>query len=452
MGRMGDSLAKHFPSPTQIATRLSQADTTKASVAIATTSPTYLASATPNVLPKPVPTEMLMAQIPNLTVVPEKKTASPANQEPTSQAPLSDVTHNAILPIKVPSLGVSLKPLPTGVVIAGIRILEAEAKYDAQIKEKIASLVASGKLPEDKADEAYLLAMVATKQGATPLRNGAGGTRSGLLHLDINKFPRADANNPAKALDLFFEGDAGVAALLSAGKPLGDIAKAAGMTTNQKAFEDALPLVSASLGEEGALTAEALKVTIANDATLSKGSALANINFVVPVAGTYDKEHLSASHVKFVQGILQDTQQVLNEVEQRTGKAFTHKERSEITLQVLMAARQESTYANLQYGDADSMGPFQQRPSQSWPNAGGSVLAQTRDFLLGVNTNVGLLTMREKYPSDSYPLGKAIQATQRSAHPALYDRWLPEASALLAATTQQEMPLSDIKLALAGKD
>jgi cell wall-associated NlpC family hydrolase len=91
----------------------------------------------------------------------------------------------------------------------------------------------------------------------------------------------------------------------------------------------------------------------------------------------------------------------------------------------LMTAMQESTLRNLDYGDRDSLGLFQQRPSMGWGSP-----TQVRDpayaaaaFYGGPESptrNRGLLDVDGW---QAMPLTVAAQAVQRSAFPDAYARW-----------------------------
>lgn len=92
------------------------------------------------------------------------------------------------------------------------------------------------------------------------------------------------------------------------------------------------------------------------------------------------------------------------------------------TVIALMAAMQESSLRNLSYGDRDSVGLFQQRPSQAW----GSVdeltdpVQSTRLFLgTGGGVNPGLSDIAWTSASKN----DAAQTVQRSAHPGEYGKW-----------------------------
>lgn len=93
----------------------------------------------------------------------------------------------------------------------------------------------------------------------------------------------------------------------------------------------------------------------------------------------------------------------------------------------LMTAAQESGLRNLDHGDRDSLGLFQQRPTQGWGTP-----EQVRDpayaaaaFYGGPGSptpNPGLLNL----PGwATMPLAAAAQAVQRSAYPDAYARWEP---------------------------
>lgn len=100
----------------------------------------------------------------------------------------------------------------------------------------------------------------------------------------------------------------------------------------------------------------------------------------------------------------------------------------------LMTAMQESGLRNLDYGDRDSQGLFQQRPSMGWGSP-----SQVRDpayaaaaFYGGPESpteNGGLLDVTGW---EYLPLTRAAQAVQRSAFPDAYAKWEAPARAWLA--------------------
>jgi hypothetical protein len=94
----------------------------------------------------------------------------------------------------------------------------------------------------------------------------------------------------------------------------------------------------------------------------------------------------------------------------------------------LATAQQESKLRNLDYGDADSLGLFQQRPSQGW---GSSAQVIVPTYAAGKFYDALL-----KVPSwQALPVGDAAQQVQRSAFPQAYASWEPRATALAGALT-----------------
>jgi hypothetical protein len=94
----------------------------------------------------------------------------------------------------------------------------------------------------------------------------------------------------------------------------------------------------------------------------------------------------------------------------------------------LAAAFQESALHNVAHGDRDSVGLFQQRPSQGWGTP-----AQLLDpsyasaaFLRALSRVPGWAAM---------PVATAAQSVQHSATPAAYATWEAEARALARAVT-----------------
>lgn len=89
------------------------------------------------------------------------------------------------------------------------------------------------------------------------------------------------------------------------------------------------------------------------------------------------------------------------------------------TLIALMTALQESSLLNLDHGDADSVGLFQQRPSQGWGTKEQilQIDYESESFFEGRGTNTGLADI-SGWPT--LPLGQAAQQVQHSAHPDLY--------------------------------
>lgn len=101
----------------------------------------------------------------------------------------------------------------------------------------------------------------------------------------------------------------------------------------------------------------------------------------------------------------------------------------------LATAAQESSLRNLDWGDRDSVGLFQQRPSTGW----GTVeeltdpVHATRLFFGGPSgPNAGTAGLLDIPGWESMPLTQAAQAVQISAHPDAYAAWETPARAWLA--------------------
>jgi hypothetical protein len=94
----------------------------------------------------------------------------------------------------------------------------------------------------------------------------------------------------------------------------------------------------------------------------------------------------------------------------------------------ITAALQESRLHNLDHGDRDSLGLFQQRPSQGWGTAG---QVMTPHYAAGAfYRRLGRINGWE-----GMPVASAAQSVQRSGAPAAYAQWEQEARAIAQATT-----------------
>jgi hypothetical protein len=92
----------------------------------------------------------------------------------------------------------------------------------------------------------------------------------------------------------------------------------------------------------------------------------------------------------------------------------------------LATAQQESGLRNLPYGDRDSLGLFQQRPSQGWGTP-----AEVQDPVHAAGRFYDHLVRIPHWQTGE--LTVVAQAVQRSAYPRAYQRWEPMATALAAA-------------------
>jgi len=89
----------------------------------------------------------------------------------------------------------------------------------------------------------------------------------------------------------------------------------------------------------------------------------------------------------------------------------------------IATAMQESGLRNLSHGDADSLGLFQQRPSQGWGTP-----AQLMNPVYAATAFYSRLVQVPGW--QNLPLAVAAQAVQHSADPGAYARWEPLATAL----------------------
>jgi len=92
------------------------------------------------------------------------------------------------------------------------------------------------------------------------------------------------------------------------------------------------------------------------------------------------------------------------------------------------AAMQDSSLRNVAAASGDSVGLFQQRPSQGWGSPD-----QLRDPVYAATQFFTALLTVDGW--ESLPLTRAAQAVQRSAFPDAYAQWEPDAAALVAALT-----------------
>ncbi len=109
--------------------------------------------------------------------------------------------------------------------------------------------------------------------------------------------------------------------------------------------------------------------------------------------------------------------------------ARRHLPRQAVTI-ALAAALQESKLHNLDYGDRDSVGIFQQRPSEGWGPAADleNPIYATTKFFAALTHVKGYTTM---------PVSQAAQDVQHSADGSAYDQWTQLAGQLAGYFTGQ---------------
>jgi hypothetical protein len=94
----------------------------------------------------------------------------------------------------------------------------------------------------------------------------------------------------------------------------------------------------------------------------------------------------------------------------------------------LAAALQESKLENIEHGDRDSLGLFQQRPSQGWGTA-----EQVQDPRYA--SDKFYTALRKVKNWKKMRITDAAQRVQRSAYPHAYEKWADEAAVLARALT-----------------
>ncbi|MHA6631862.1 hypothetical protein ACU61A_41070 [Pseudonocardia sichuanensis] len=115
----------------------------------------------------------------------------------------------------------------------------------------------------------------------------------------------------------------------------------------------------------------------------------------------------------------------------QVGREMGISERGQVI--AVATAMQESTLRNLNHGDRDSLGLFQQRPSQGW----GSPAEVTDPRYAARKFYDGLQGVRGW---DELPLWQSAQAVQRSAYPTAYAKHERTAAQLVGAATNVSCP------------
>lgn len=121
-------------------------------------------------------------------------------------------------------------------------------------------------------------------------------------------------------------------------------------------------------------------------------------------------------------GVALDADQLANaSVIAATGRQLGIPERGIVA--ALATAAQESQLRNLDHGNADSVGVFQQRPSQGW----GQVIDLMRPDYAATRF---FQALQRVAGWERLPVAEAAQAVQRSAFPSAYAKWETMATAL----------------------
>lgn len=172
-----------------------------------------------------------------------------------------------------------------------------------------------------------------------------------------------------------------------------------------------------------ACAALALVLTVAGAVT--RGSLQEGPDGQRAACGSNTSEVLAAAGAAAgvsVDGTALDAEQVANAaVIAATGRQMGIPERGVVV--ALATAAQESRLRNLDYGDRDSVGLFQQRPSQGW--------GQLAELMRPEYAATKFYEALQRIPGwEQLPLTEAAQAVQRSAFPTAYARWETLAAAL----------------------
>lgn len=104
-------------------------------------------------------------------------------------------------------------------------------------------------------------------------------------------------------------------------------------------------------------------------------------------------------------------------------KDFPDEVQERVTVIALITAIVESTIQNLDYGDSDSAGVFQQRPSQGW-----GTFEEVTNVRYATNKFLDVLLTVDGWKTKPY--GDVAQSVQRSAYPERYAEVIPEGEAI----------------------
>jgi hypothetical protein len=148
---------------------------------------------------------------------------------------------------------------------------------------------------------------------------------------------------------------------------------------------------------------------------LANASALTSTTVRTAPVGTYGGERLNSNQLDVAARIVKVCQD--RGVNPRAG------------LLSLMCAYQESRLRELTGGDRDSVGPFQQRPSQGWGTA-----AQCRRAEYSTNKFLDVLLKQKDWQTGTPTVVIANVQRPKKEYRNLYAQWQPLAQALLNAT------------------
>jgi cell wall-associated NlpC family hydrolase len=158
-----------------------------------------------------------------------------------------------------------------------------------------------------------------------------------------------------------------------------------------------------------------LGITLAIFATVGTGFA--------PVQASTSAGDADPSQGRAILGKLTSTQVGNAQIIYHVGISMQLPQQAEII--AIATAMQESRLTDLPFGTYDSLGLFQQRPSQGW--------GSPSEIMQPVYAATMFYDALVQVPGwQSLPLTVAAQAVQRSAYPGAYTQWGPLATALVA--------------------
>ncbi len=184
--------------------------------------------------------------------------------------------------------------------------------------------------------------------------------------------------------------------------------------------------------------ARTLAVTALSAAVLAGGVSLATATSASadPISGGVSQEGAAAQSDAGSTGGIDDPDELSEEQidNARTiigvGKGADLSEQAQTI--AVMTALQESSLNDLDGGDRDSAGAFQQRPSMNWGSADevtDTVYASKAFY--GVDSGTANPGLTQIADWESIDPGDAAQEVQRSAYPDAYDKWEPLAKKLV---------------------
>lgn len=141
-------------------------------------------------------------------------------------------------------------------------------------------------------------------------------------------------------------------------------------------------------------------------------------------------------------------QAAANAVVRRPADFKTEDERKRAMMALFAGGIVESRLINVDYGDRDSLGFLQQRPSQGW-----GTVAQVQDVNYAANKFLDVFITLPNWKTIGFDrLGYAVQDVQRSAFPDRYQEVMPEAERIYQSLTGFEGVGVTAQVNLAGRD